>query len=34
MNEFKDLILNNVEWYKRVIPESKWLIDHIKGILR
>jgi len=30
--EYKDKILSNEDWYNRIIPESKWLIEYFKQL--
>lgn len=29
---YKDAILKNKEWYLQIIPESKWLIEHLENL--
>lgn len=29
---FKDKILSNKEWYLRVIPETKWIVEYLEKI--
>jgi hypothetical protein len=29
---FKNKILSNKEWYLRVIPETKWIIDYLENL--
>jgi len=30
--ENKNIVLENIDWYRRVIPESIWLIRHLKEL--